>query len=447
MKLLVLLLQPLMILAAAPLSLHPDNNRYFLFRGEPTVIITSAEHYGAVINLDFNYVPYLNELAAKQLNNTRTFSGAYVEPMGAFNIVDNTLAPAAGRFIAPWMRSGTGSKFDLTKWNDTYFGRLRDFVRQAGARGIIVEMVLFCPFYEEAQWKLSPMNASNNINGIGGVGRTNVYTLDKHGGLLDVHEKLTRKIVTELNQFDNVYFEICNEPYFGGVTMEWQHRIAEVIVETESKLPNKHLISQNVANGSARIKDPHPAISIFNFHYATPPDAVGMNYHLNKAIGDNETGFKGTNNLAYRREAWEFILAGGALFNNLDYSFTARHPAGTFVNYPETQPGGGNPQFREEMRVLRNFIYKFDFLRMKPDTNVIAGGTGRALGEGDKAWAIYVSSPRLELALPRGEFEARWVNTKTGRVEKQERFKHRSGKRKLDAPRFEEDIALDLRRR
>ena len=29
---------------------------------------------------------------------------------------------------------------------------------------------------------------------------------------------LVRKVVRELNEFDNVYFEICNEPYFGGVT-------------------------------------------------------------------------------------------------------------------------------------------------------------------------------------------------------------------------------------
>ena len=94
-------------------------------------------------------------------------------------------------------------------------------------------MTLFCPMYEEMQWTLSPMNAANNVNGVGKVARTEVYTLDKHGGLLDVHESLTRKIVTELNRFDNVFYEICNEPYFGNVTMPWQHRIADVIVDTE----------------------------------------------------------------------------------------------------------------------------------------------------------------------------------------------------------------------
>ena len=47
-----------------PLSVHPDNPRYFLFRGRPAVLVTSGEHYGAVLNLDFDYERYLAALAA-----------------------------------------------------------------------------------------------------------------------------------------------------------------------------------------------------------------------------------------------------------------------------------------------------------------------------------------------------------------------------------------------
>ncbi|MGH9428242.1 MAG: hypothetical protein ACRD2L_18310, partial [Terriglobia bacterium] len=48
--------------AGEPLKLHPANPHYFLFRGHPTVLITSGEHYGAVLNLDFDCIPYLDEL-------------------------------------------------------------------------------------------------------------------------------------------------------------------------------------------------------------------------------------------------------------------------------------------------------------------------------------------------------------------------------------------------
>ena len=71
--------------------------------------------------------------------------------------------------------------------------------------------------------------------------------------MVAVHESLVRKLVTELHQFDNIYYEICNEPYFGGVTLDWQRRIASVIVETETKLGGPaHMIAANIANGRAR---------------------------------------------------------------------------------------------------------------------------------------------------------------------------------------------------
>jgi hypothetical protein len=408
------------------LALHPDNPHYFLFRGQPTVLITSGEHYGAVLNLDFGYVRYLTTLESDGLNLTRTFSGAYVEPQGSFNIARNTLAPAAGRFICPWARSTTtgyangGMKFDLGRWDVNYFARLKDFLTEASKRGIVVEYVLFCPFYDETQWKISPQNPINNVNEVDPGGRTNVYTLDKNGGLLPFHEALVRKVVTELKDFDNLYYEICNEPYFGGVTTEWQHRIADVITETEKGLGRKHLISQNIANNKAHIENPHPEVSIFNFHYASPPDTVGMNYHLNKVIGDNETGFAGTNDFPYRREAWDFILAGGALFNNLDYSFTADQEDGTF-GYPAKQPGGGNAVFRRQMRHLKDFINSLDFIRMRPETNFVHSIeppeiAGRALGDGGKVYAGYFClSPKTV-----DQYSVIWV----GAIESKQSGKH-----------------------
>jgi hypothetical protein len=423
------------------------------------VLVTSGEHYGAVLNLDFDYVKYLNTLQADGLNLTRTFSGAYVEPSGASGIARNTLAPEKGRFICPWARSETpgypngGNKFDLTRWDEVYFARLRGFVRQAGERGVVVEMNLFCPFYEEAQWRLSPQNAANNINGLGQVARTKVYTLDRHGGLLAVQEAMVRKIVFELKDFDNLYYEICNEPYFGGVTLEWQRHIADVIVEAERGLPQGHLISQNIANDRAKVQDPHPAVSIFNFHYATPPETVAMNYGLNKVIGDNETGFKGTDATHYRMEGWEFLLAGGGLYNNLDYSFTTGREDGT-SGYPANQPGGGSPVLRRQLRILHEFMLSFDFIRMKPAPSVLKGGLpekarARVLAEPGNQYAVYIfGGPQANLALelPAGDYEVRWLNPVTGKTEKTERLSHAGGAATLASPPYDPDIALRIRR-
>ena len=35
---------------AAPIAIHPENPKYFLFRGKPLVLVAATEHYGSVIN-------------------------------------------------------------------------------------------------------------------------------------------------------------------------------------------------------------------------------------------------------------------------------------------------------------------------------------------------------------------------------------------------------------
>ena len=143
--------------AASPIRLHPKNPHYFEFRGKAVALITSGEHSGAVINGAFDYRRYLETLAKDGLNLTRLFGGSYIEiPGQSFGIRRNDLAPEPGQFIAPWARSG--DKFDLERWNPEYFARYRDFLAEAGKRGIVVEVNLFSSQYQEAHWKVSPFN-------------------------------------------------------------------------------------------------------------------------------------------------------------------------------------------------------------------------------------------------------------------------------------------------
>jgi len=439
---------------AEPIKLHPDNPHYFLWRGKPTILITSGEHYGGVLNQDFDYKKYFKKLESLGFNLTRTFSGAYCESDKSFNIQNNTLAPAKNSLICPWARSeqpgypNGGSKFDLTKWDPAYFKRLRDFVGEADKRGVVVELVLFCPFYGDEMWKLSPMNADNNVNGIGKMQRTEVYTL-KYPKLLAVQDEMVRRIVGELKDFDNLYYEICNEPYFGGVTLEWQAHIAETITEAESGLDTSHLIAQNIANKYQKITDPNPRVSIFNFHYAKPPDTVTDNYGLNRVIGDDETGFAGSEPKPYRIEGWDFIFAGGAVYDNLDYSFCVGHEDGTAsIN----APGGGGAILHQQLGILSNFINSFDFTKMKPDNSIIKGGipekaTTRALVQNGRAYAIYINGggqAHLQIELPKGDYKAEWINTTTGNTDKNEAFEHPGGVRSLNSPEYNDDIALRI---
>jgi hypothetical protein len=471
LSLVILLITGAAVAAAKePIALAPQNGHYFLWNGRPTILVTSGEHYGAVLNLDFDFDRYLSALASDGLNLTRTFSGTYREVPASFGITENTLAPKSGRYVCPWARSSApgcadgGNRFDLTRWDETYFPRLKRFMSAAQKHGVVVEMNLFCPLYDDALWAASPMNAANNINGIGSFARTEALTL-KHPRLVDVQVAFTRKVVRELNEFDNLYFEVCNEPYFGGVTRDWQYRIADTIIAAEKNLAHKHLISLNIANGRQKIESPHPGVSIFNFHYCFPPDTVGMNYSLNKVIGENETGFRGKDDLLYRSEGWDFLLAGGGLYGSLDYSFTPSHPDGTLLDY--RSPGGGSPLLRNQSGILKRFLEGFDFVRMKPDSSVVKsvseGLSTQALVEDGKAYAIYLharlskdpkktgerrrdrAAADLVINLPAGLYLAEWIETTTGNVAGKEKFKHLGGDKALRSPAFIDDLALRIR--
>ena len=365
-----------------PIRLHPQNGHYFLFRGKPTVLITAGEHYGAVMNLDFDYVKYLDVLQSHGFNLTRTFSGAYREVPGSFNITGNTLAPARGTFVCPWARSSTSgasngdNKFDLAKWDPAYFKRLKDFVREAGKRGIVVELVMFCTMYDDKVWEASPMNSRNNVNGVGGVERHEVYG-GRNQKLLAVQEAVTAKLVEELNEFDNVYFEVCNEPYErGGLTPEWNDRIVAAIQKAESRLPQKHLIAQGMPPSEKPIADLNPAVSVLNFH-AARPESIRLNYALDKVIAFDETGGSDTSDRKYRTEGWDFIIAGGGVYDHLDFSFTPDREDGLAVPLADGTPGGGGPELRKQLAVLKQFIEGFDFVRMTPSDAMIQRSTTR----------------------------------------------------------------------
>jgi hypothetical protein len=187
---------------------------------------------------------------------------------------------------------------------------------------------------------------------------------------------------------------------------------------------------------------------------------VRLNYHFNKVIAFDETGGSDRGDRKYRTEGWDFIIAGGGVYDHLDFSFTTGRPDGTVVPLPPATPGGGGPELRRQLRLLKEFIEGFEFVRMTPGAAMIkshhitAAQTGprpaikptlRVLAESGKAYAIYINGgteAKLELELPAGDYTAEWMNTKTGRIEKSEPFNHNGGDKTLLSPAYSEDIAL-----
>ena len=460
--------------SAEPLRLHPQNPHYFLFRGKPAALVTSGEHYGAVVNLDFKYDAYLETLAADGLNLTRLFVGSYLEKPGDFAIRYNTLAPAPGRAVTPWARSTTdgfadgGAKFDLDRWDAAYFARLKDFVAKADARGIVVEVVLFSNWYGKGT--MSPLHPSNNVNGLDAVAPDAVHTL-ANGGLLARQEAMVRRIVAALNAFDNVYFEIQNEPdatspdtreilpvsdpkppakvkVATAASMAWQARVAGWIVDEERRLPRRHLIAQGFANHGVVLDKVDPHVSVVNFHYALP-ESVTWNYGLNRPVAFDESGFAGPDDSLYRRQAWRFLMAGGAVFSGLDYSFAVGFEKGTAEN---DAPGGGSAALRSQLGVLKRTLDATGLIAMRPDRSVVVSASGAtttlALSQPGRQYLIYVEGPGktdLTVTLPAGRYQATWSNARTGRTERQESVTG-GASRLLESPDYLTDVVLVIKK-
>lgn len=119
---------------------------------------------------------------------------------------------------------------------------------EAGKRGIVVEICLFNSQYSDT-WPLSPLYYENNIQGVGECDWRDAQRL-KHRDLVHRQDDYVRKIVREVNGFDNVILEVCDEPSSIGtgtaLAGPWVGHEIEVVKETEQSLPKKHLLSQEV---------------------------------------------------------------------------------------------------------------------------------------------------------------------------------------------------------
>ncbi len=464
--------------AAGPIRLHPKNARYFEWRGKPLALITSAEHYGAVVNQDFDFVRYLDTLAKDGLNYTRIFAGTYIEPVGAFNIERNTLAPAPGRFLAPWARGAEagyaagGNKFDLDRFDPAYLTRLKAFLTEAGKRGIVVELTLFTSTYSDKQWAVHPFNPANNVQKLAVPAWKKLHTRD-NGPAMAYQEKLVRHLARELNGFDNFFFELQNEPWpdnhvmgdyinpymvkdhkwpnavevVTAASIAWQTEIARIVTDEESRLPQRHLIAQNISNFRLPVRDDDlaPGVGIVHFHYAWP-EAVTWNAGLGRLIGFDETGFAGRQDATYRQQAWDFIWSGGGLFNNLDYSFSVGHEDGR--DDQPLSPGGGSATLRRQLKILTDFLHGFDLAALAPDPGFVRhapGAVTRTLGVPGKAWGVYLRGRGptvLQVNLPKGRWRIDWIDVETGKTSKTEELRHGGGPAKLASPQVTAEAAI-----
>ncbi len=470
---------------AEPTTVCPSNPHYFQYQGKPILLITSDQHYGAVIDRDFDYAKFLNYLADNGMNLTRIYPGGYFEAPDEF-IADNPLGPHPGRQILPWARStepgahpdlaepGQPSyKFDLDKWNPEYFARLKAYVELARQKDIIVEIAFFNAMYE-VSWPLMPLFHRNNLNNVGHYEGKDFWLFTTAGprnaDVMERQEAYIAKITRELNPYDNVIFDICDEPELwqpkGTDAVSWIVAMKDAFLGAESKLPKKHLLGQTVRGGASPTLSSESWCEWLPTEYITySEEALAGDYVWNKPIVVVETAWYNALNIgngykdvdSVRLETWEFMVGGGAGHINLN---------GEYYHGQETGGNDTHTGIVPQKKVLRDFLNSFDYIRMRrvTDFSVSAGARASVLGENGRQYALYICHSQLknhsfwvgtpgnyqdEITLhtvPAGTYKMEWIDPATGKVKQTEIRKHVGAKFVAKTPAYSMDLALRIRR-
>lgn len=464
--------------AVEPIAIHPDNPRYFLFRGKPLVLITATEHYGSVINRPFDFERYLVDHAEKRQTLTRTFL-LYRELQSAKNPW-SPCKPETPDYIAPWVRKqpiapspdhvaadGLG-KYDLDRWNPEFFERLHRFLARSSELGVVVELCFFSNSYNEKIYELNPLCPKNNVQNVGPAHWT-WYTTLKDAKLVERQKQFVRKIIDETApRYDHIIYEVCNEPggdWPGETTLAeveaWQSEMSKTIRAELKRHNAKHLVAGAPAHAiKPAVRQPYDDVmtsgvfDVVNFHSHPDNYLNGKRYDLGgfmtkdlflRNLSDFCAGLReisakkplpfslDEDNAASahkdeeawtieRKRAWTMVMNQGH-YDFIDFSITVGNETGT----PES-----SLKIRTWMKNLSTFIHSFDVVHAK-----VGGGWVSALEPPVYSAGLYVDGQDyvmyfadarerwdatagsfaggpVDLKLPAGRYRARFYSPASG---------------------------------
>jgi hypothetical protein len=398
---------------------------------------------------------------------TRTFL-LFREQQSARN-PSSPCKPESPDFVTPWPRTGPGHaidgepRYDLDQWNPEYFRRLHSFLSRASELGIVVELTLFSNSYGDGVWALNPLRSENNLQGVGKIPWYEYNTLHNQS-VLDRQLAYTAKIIQETSQFDNVYYEICNEP--GGNADPhataadvdaWQERIAAVVRQELARLGRKHLVfgSQAFSHKPAFRQELDASFGGKLFDAVDVHPLPGMilsgrehmlgNFMSKELVLKNFRDFcRATHAFAkpcvpdednaasmyrdkvdwtiHRKRAWTALLSQ-CHYDYIDFSITAGSETGTHES---------NRLIRTWMKHLVDFMGTFDFIHARPAQDWVVEKPKHVvdvpLAISDGSYVCYFADDRevtdptagstisgnVSVRLPAGQYQASFYSPTSG---------------------------------
>ena len=249
-----------------PLRVHPTNSRYFADASGQAILLTGSHTWPNLVDMGpsdpppaFDFDAYLKWLQQHGHNFTRGWTW---EPTKWDNSrMKNPEWRNGAHTVAPhpWPRTGPGlaldgkPKFDLEKHNPDYLDRIRERLAKARDAGIYVSVMLFEGYGVQFQgdaWPNHPLNPANNVQGVDGDKNGDGKGIEIHQlakkRVTEIQEAYLRWLVTGLNEFDNLLYEVSNETHPSST--EWQYHVIRYVKQIESSLPKQHPIGMTYQN-------------------------------------------------------------------------------------------------------------------------------------------------------------------------------------------------------
>ncbi|MBX6311641.1 MAG: hypothetical protein IRY99_01760 [Isosphaeraceae bacterium] len=249
--------------ACGPLRVHPDNPRYFTDGSGRAVYLTGSHTWNNLVDMGrhdppeaFDFDAYLDFLRRHGHNFIRlwTWDSTTWDTRANGALGKNFVHHVAP---LPWARTGPGlaldgkPKFDLSRFDDAYFQRLRARTEAAGRRGLYVSVMLFegwglmhanrrraAP--EGWAWRAHPFHPENNINGINAGVDPGALSAEVHSlanpAANAIQAAYIRKVVDTVNDLDNILYEVINE----GGQKDWDWWVVTTVREHERTRPKQH---------------------------------------------------------------------------------------------------------------------------------------------------------------------------------------------------------------
>ncbi len=455
--------------ATGPLRTLETNPRYFT-DGSGRVIYLTGSHTWANFATDMgkekpvplDYDRYLDFLVAHHHNFFRGW---------IWDLPFSRQGPNGGPFHwapMPWLRTGPGlatdgqPKFDLSRFNQAYFDRIRSRTIAAGERGIYVSIMLFQGYAwvkDRSERDGFPYDGRNNINSVDAGPGYAAVTLE-FPAVTAAQEAYVRKIIDTLNDLDNVLYEIANEANVHSTA--WQYHMIDFIHAYQATKPRKHPVGMTAhIRGKVHLQelfDSHAdwiSPSCDDGYIKDPPVATGSKV----VIVDSDHGYtwkplKSDGPALQQAWAWKNFLRGYQLLFMDPY---LSRTEGTAVG--RNNPEGTNPEepyfglrpdpYWETMRAAlgraRLYAERMDLATTFPSRDLAS--TRYCLAHPGVEYLVYNPGPATEftVTLTAGAYDFEWFDPTLGGVVSTGSFTAQDGARSFVAP-FSGDAVLYLRK-